>query len=99
MAEKRITTTEVEIFGAIYPVRGEYEGEYLRELAEVVDSRMRQIAERVTTVDTAKIAMLAALNLADELFQCQRQQEGERVEIVEKVDELTGRLAEVLQSS
>jgi len=90
-------TTAVEIFGSVYYVRGQDDGDSLRELAGRVDRRMRQIAEQVATVDTAKIAILTALNLADELSQCQKLQEGERVEIRKKVAALTGELEQALQ--
>lgn len=98
MTAKSTTTTEVEIFGAVYHVRGEKDGAYLQELAQLVDGKMREVAGHVSTVDTAKIAILAALNLADELYQFRLQQEGERVKIEEKVAELTGALAEALKS-
>ncbi|MCB1057295.1 MAG: cell division protein ZapA [Acidobacteria bacterium] len=93
------TTTAVEIFGSVYYVRGEDDGDSLRELAATVDRRMREIAEQVTTVDTAKIAILTALNLADELSRCRELQEGERVEIRKKVAALTGELEQALQRS
>lgn len=99
MASKSITSLDVEIFGAVYHVRGEHGRPHLERLAEVVDRKMREIGERVTTVDSGKIAILAALNLADELLQCQEQQEEERVKIMEKVAELTGELSEALQTS
>ena len=89
-------TTDVEIFGSVYKVRGAEDPEYLQELAEIVDGKMHEIAGQVKTVDMAKIAILAALNLADELFQAQRSQEGERVEIQERVVALTGELNEAL---
>lgn len=89
-------TTEVEIFGSVYNVRGAEDGEYLQELAAIVDRKMHEIAGQVKTVETAKIAILAALNLADELFHAQRLQEGERVEIQERVVALTGELNEAL---
>ncbi|MEE8138661.1 MAG: cell division protein ZapA [Thermoanaerobaculia bacterium] len=97
MTTKATTATDVEIFGGVYHVRAEKDPEYLRKLAELVDQKMREIAQQVSTVDTAKIAILAALNCADELFQCLKQQEGERVEIQAKVTELAGRLSEALQ--
>ncbi len=97
MSAHNTTATEVEIFGALYHVRGDKDPEYLRELAEVVDTKMRDISQQVTTIDTAKIAILAALNVTDELFQCRKKQEGDRVEIEEKVTELAGRLEERLQ--
>ena len=73
-------------------VRGDKDPERLRELAGHVDAKMREIAQQVSTVDTAKIAILAALNIADELLQCRKQQQGERVEIQDKVTRLAERL-------
>ena len=92
------TSIDVEIFGSVYHVRGEQDPEYLRRLAEVVDGKMRDISRHVPVVDSGKIAILAALNLADELLQCNNQQEGERVEMMEKVEELTGLLTEALDT-
>jgi cell division protein ZapA len=88
--------TEVRIFGATYHVRGSDDSGYLQGLADLVDSKMREVAQHVATADTARIAILAALNLADELFQVQQRQEGERVEIKEKVAELAEELAQAL---
>lgn len=95
---KGTTSVEVEIFGSVYPVRGDHDREYLQKLAGVVDHKMREIGSHVPTVDTSKIAILAALNLADELLQRTEQQEGERVQIMEKVAELTGELTQALNS-
>jgi cell division protein ZapA len=89
------TTTPVEIFGEVYHVRGSDENGRLQSLADLVDRKMREVAEQVKG-DTARIAILAALNLADELFQLQSRQEGERVEIREKVAELTEELTQAL---
>ena len=93
---KTTTSTDVEIFGATYHVRGDKDPELLQDLAGLVDGKMREIAQQVSTVDTAKIAILAALNIADELLQCRKQQEGERVEIQDKVTRLAERLEGVL---
>jgi cell division protein ZapA len=90
------TTVQVEIFGEVYSVRGSDENGYLQELADLVDRKMREVAEHVKG-DTARIAILAALNLADELFQIQSRQEGERVEIREKVAALTEELTHALE--
>jgi cell division protein ZapA len=91
------TTTEVEIFGEVYHVRGSENREHLQELADLVDRRMREVSRHLSTADTARIAILAALNLADELSRTEKQQEGERVEIREKVAELTEELAGALE--
>lgn len=90
------TTTQVEIFGEEYHVRGGDESGYLQSLADLVDRKMREVAGQVKG-DTARIAILAALNLADELFQMQSRQEGERVEIREKVAALTEELTHALE--
>lgn len=90
------TTTQVEIFGEVYSVRGGDENGYFQELAALVDRKMREVAGQVKG-DTARIAILAALNLADELFQIQNRQEGERVEIREKVAALTEELTHALE--
>ena len=89
--------TEVEIYGGGYRVHGRNDSGYLQELAALVDGRMREISERVRTVDTAKIAILAALNIADELHQCRERHDGERVEIRERVSALAGELAAALE--
>lgn len=93
---KTTISTDVEIFGGVYRVRGEHDRDHLLILAATVDRKMREIGDHVTTVDSGKIAVLAALNLADELYQCTTKQEGEREQIKEKVTRLTGELSEAL---
>ena len=61
--DKPPATVDVDIFGSTYHVRGEGDGGHLRELADVVDRRMRDIAAHLKGADTAKVAILAALNL------------------------------------
>lgn len=57
---------QVEIFGQSYNLRGEGDTSYLQELAGYVDRRMREVADATGTVDSLKVAILAALNIADE---------------------------------
>lgn len=97
MAKKGITSIEVEIFGATYHVRGENDPDHLQELAAFVDQKMREVASHVATVDTTRIAILTALNIADELIECRKALDGERGEISEKVAELTGELEDALR--
>ena len=91
-------STAVEIFGQTYNVRGEGDPNYLAELARFVDSRMREVAAQVATVDPVKIAILAALNIADE-FSRYRKQRGEKhapASWIEKTEELSERLNKVM---
>jgi cell division protein ZapA len=64
--------TAVTIYGRTYHLRGSEDEPYLRELAAVVDRKMREVAEGSATADTVKIAILAALNIADDYLQARR---------------------------
>ncbi len=57
---------QVEIYGQSYNIRGEGEAGYMEDLAAYVDRRMREVADATATVDSLKVAILAALNIADE---------------------------------
>ena len=96
VATETPTSTEVEIFGAVYRVRGS-DHEHLQGLADLVDRRMREVARHANTSDATRIAILVALNLADELSRVQKQQEGEQGEIREKVAALTEELTHALE--
>src|SRR5918911_728617 len=58
---------EVTIFNQTYRLRSRSDQEHVREVARLVDERMRQISSQVTTHDVLKIAVLTALNIADEM--------------------------------
>ncbi len=88
---------DVDIFGTTYHVRAEQDREYLQDLAATVDRKMREIAGQGSKVDPGRVAVLAALNLADELFRQQRLQEGERVRIEETAARLSKELAAALR--
>ena len=59
-------STQVTIFGRIYRLRGDGEDDYLMELAELVDGKMREVEAATGTADSLKIAILASLNIADD---------------------------------
>ncbi|MGH9529296.1 MAG: cell division protein ZapA [Terriglobales bacterium] len=58
-------SVRVEIFDQGYNLRGS-DAEYILKLAAYVDAKMRAVAEHTQTVDTARVAVLAAINIADE---------------------------------
>lgn len=60
-------SVEVTIFDQTYHLRSTGDAEHIREIASLVDERMKQIASQITTHDVSKIAILAALNIADEM--------------------------------
>ena len=89
-------STTVEIFGQTYNVRGEGDPNYLAELAQFVDSRMRDVAAEVATVDPLKIAILAALNIADEFSRYRKEREDAAGVWIEKTEELSNRLGKII---
>ena len=58
---------QVEIFGQTYSLKGGADNGYIRELAAFIDSRMRDIQKGTGTADGYRLAILTALNIADEL--------------------------------
>jgi cell division protein ZapA len=59
---------KVNIYGTEYPIKGEVDVEYIRQVAEYVDRKMREVDQTTTAKSSLKVAILAALNIADELF-------------------------------
>jgi cell division protein ZapA len=88
---------KVEIYDQSYNVSAGDSEEYVRELAAYVDSKMREVAEATRTVDSLRVAVLAALNVADELFRLRSRQhklEGPLRQRVEKCVALVERALE-----
>ncbi len=63
---------EVRIFGRNYLLRSDGDGERLARLAAIVDAKMTEIAETTSTADTLKVAIMAALNIADDYLDASR---------------------------
>jgi len=64
----------VEIYDQIYQLRGT-DPEYIDRLATMVDSKMRAVSAHGATVDSLRVAVLAALNISDELLQLKARHE------------------------
>jgi cell division protein ZapA len=67
------TKIQVEIYGQQYQIKAGADPEYIQNVARYVDMKMREIASSLPTVDSLKIAVLAALNITDEFFQLKLQ--------------------------
>jgi cell division protein ZapA len=89
----------VEIFGQSYNVRGEEEKAYLEELARFVDTKMKHISETTATSDSLKVAILAALNIADELFKLERTQKAANGRLAAKLADWNRSLDETLKQA
>jgi cell division protein ZapA len=100
----RLVSTEgrvipVEIHGQRYPIRSTLDPEYVARLALYVDEKMQAAADATRTGDPSRLAMLAALNIADELFRCRDVTHARAGELAERAGELERLLDRVLMAS
>ncbi len=95
---RRGSVTQVEIFGQTYNVRAEGDSTYIHDLARFVDSRMKEVAEKTATVDTTKIAILAALNISDDLHQREKSRKDAPTDAVARAERLIEKLDAALGS-
>jgi cell division protein ZapA len=88
----------VVIQGQRYPVRSTLEPSYVAELAAYVDEKMRLASDANNTTDSLRVAVLAALNLADEVFRHREERDGRNLAIATRAGELERLLDAVLAS-
>jgi cell division protein ZapA len=69
MDEKTGNVIRIRILNQTISIRGDKDEKYILQLAEYVDRKMREISQGTTTVDTLRVAVLAALNIADDYYQ------------------------------
>jgi len=91
-------SVRVEIFDQVYNLRGS-DAEYILQLAEYVDGKMRAVSQQTATVDSVRLAVLAALNIADEYHLLKRRLETPSPEARQRASKLASALDEVLQDT
>ncbi len=93
-----VNSIRVEIFDQAYNLRGT-DPDYIFKLAEFVDTKMRLVAEQTATIDSLRLAVLAALNIADEYHILKRKYDGISKDMNQRTSSLESALDEVLQDS
>ncbi len=78
----------VEIHGQQYPIRSTLDPAYVAELAAYVDEKMRLASRETPGSDTLKVAVLAALNIADEFFRARDEQRAGHDQLASRAGEL-----------
>jgi cell division protein ZapA len=96
MAEGHVIS--VEIHGQKYPIRSTLDQVYVARLATYVDEKMRAAADASPTGDSLRLAVLAALNVADELFRCRDANRLRSGELAERAGELERLVDRVLMA-
>ena len=95
-------SAHVEIYDQVYHLRG-VDPVYISELASIVDAKMRAVSAHGGTVDSLRVAVLASLNIADELHSLRQRytelagaQQSSQSDLRHRADSLSGMLDEVL---
>ena len=86
----------VEIAGQRYPIRSALDERYVTELAAYVDQKMRAASSAAPTSDLLGLAVLVALNIADECFRARQQQSSVHGDLNERAMRLERLVDEVL---
>ena len=89
-------SVRVEIYDQTYQLRGS-DPEYINQLADFVDTKMRLIAQQASTVDSLRVAVLAALNIADEYLMLKRKFDAIDSDYHARAEQLSEALDEVLE--
>jgi cell division protein ZapA len=87
----------VEILGQTYPIRSRLDQSYVEELATYVDAKMKAAAEVTPNVDSLRLAVLAALNIADEFFRSRDGQGRDETVIAERIRRIERLVDDALQ--
>lgn len=74
-------TIEVEIYGQKYTLNGDADDDYVKGVAHYVDDHIRQLAQGMKTTTLSKLAVLAAINIAHQLFQAEKSQEQREADV------------------
>jgi cell division protein ZapA len=86
--EHSTRVVSVEIHGHQYPIRSGLDPQYVAELAEYVNEKIQAAARETPAGDTLKLAVLAALNIADEFFRIRDEDKRRSASIADRAGEL-----------
>ena len=84
MAAEKPNLIHVEIFGQSYAVKAGADPGYVEQLAAYVDNQMREVGRSAGAVDSVRVAVLTALNIADEVFRCREAAQSQSREVADR---------------
>lgn len=91
MGKERLV--EIKVFGQTYTVKTDAEEDYIQEVAKYVNEKMEEVLKKTKSVSTLNVAILTALNIADDLLKEKekridllREVEAKSKDLVEKID-------------
>lgn len=90
---------KIEIYDQIYNVNSGQDEEYLKTLADYVDRKMREVADATRIADSLKVAVLTALNIADEMFTLREREKQIEGPLRKRVEKCVGMVEKALERS
>ena len=90
---------KIQIYDQTYNLSADQDEAYIRELAAYVDAKMRAVADATHTIDSVKVAVLAAINITDELFSSRQHQSDLRGPLRERVERCVQLVDKALERS
>ena len=78
----------IDIHGQRYSLKSDLDPQYVSELAAVVDEKMRAAAQELTSADPLRVAVIAAINLADDLARAREQGAGVEGRLIARTAEI-----------
>ena len=90
---------KVQIFGQSYTMGGDLDEQYVQNLAQYVDEKMRVVAENARTLDSVRVAVLAALAIADELHTLRHENTQHQEELRERAQHCLTAVEKALRQS
>jgi cell division protein ZapA len=91
MGKERLV--EIKVFGQTYTVKSEAEENHIQAVAQYVNEKMDEVLKKTRSVSTLNVAILTALNIADDLLQERR----ERMALIREVETKSKDLAEKIE--
>src|SRR5215470_8799832 len=98
-AQRESAEMKIEIYDQTYNVNSGQSEEYLKTLANYVDGKMREVADATQIADSLKVAVLSALNIADEMFALRERQKQIEGPLRKRVEKCVGMVEKALERS
>lgn len=86
-------TVEIKVFGQTFSVKSDADEEHIRAVADYVNKKMEEILKKTKSVSTLNVAILTALNIADDLLR----ERGEKIAIIKEIETKSKNLAEKIE--
>ena len=96
MIAQKLQSVTVRIGGREYSIRSDADPAYTRKCAQYVNEKMYEIRETMGSLETEKIAILAALSLADNLFQFEEDGQSTTKEMTAVMEAMTEEIAMII---